>query len=179
MRQYRNYTKEDVEKQAKEVFCMADLLKNLGLKPCGGNYSHMKCNLFKWKIDCSHWTGQAWNKNKQTKDWSGYKDSNSMKIILIRERGHKCEQCQSEKWQDQCIPLELDHINGDRTNNTKENLRLLCCNCHALTDTWKGKNIKTTETQKFLPKCIACGKTVKKFYRKFCSNKCARTPRST
>jgi hypothetical protein len=28
--------------------------------------------------------------------------------------------------------LEIDHIDGDRTNNDKSNLKTLCCNCHAL-----------------------------------------------
>jgi len=35
----------------------------------------------------------------------------------------------------------MDHIDGNTENNAKENLRLLCCNCHALTPTYKGKNI--------------------------------------
>ena len=40
------------------------------------------------------------------------------------------------------IPLQVDHINGDRTNNSVENLRLLCSSCHSLTSTYCGKNIK-------------------------------------
>ena len=28
--------------------------------------------------------------------------------------------------------LDVDHINGDRTNNQKENLQTLCANCHRL-----------------------------------------------
>ena len=39
-------------------------------------------------------------------------------------------------------PLQLDHINGDHQDNRLENLRLLCPNCHALTNTYCGKNIK-------------------------------------
>ena len=39
------------------------------------------------------------------------------------------------------LPLEIDHIDGDYTNNSEENLRLLCPNCHSLTSTYKGANI--------------------------------------
>ena len=39
------------------------------------------------------------------------------------------------------IPLELDHVDGDRTNNLLCNLRLVCPNCHALTPTYRGRNI--------------------------------------
>ena len=173
MRQYRNYTREDVEKYVKEVFCLADLLKKLNLVNAGGNYAHMKRKLFEWKIDCSHWTGQAWNKNQQTKDWSNYLTNGAMKKIIIRERSHKCENCNLSQWQNANIPLELDHIDGDRTNNTKENLKLLCCNCHALTTTWRGRNRKS-DNRKPLANCVICGQTVKKSPRKCCSNKCAR-----
>jgi len=37
------------------------------------------------------------------------------------------------------IPLELDHIDGCRSNNQLQNLRLLCPNCHALTPTYRSK----------------------------------------
>jgi len=42
----------------------------------------------------------------------------------------------------------MDHIDGNTENNVKENLRLLCCNCHALTSTYKGKNIGKHDTAK-------------------------------
>ena len=38
------------------------------------------------------------------------------------------------------IPLELHHINGINTDNRLENLKFLCPNCHAFTDTYRGKN---------------------------------------
>lgn len=38
------------------------------------------------------------------------------------------------------IPLEIEHIDGDATNNTEDNLTLLCPNCHSLTETYRGAN---------------------------------------
>jgi hypothetical protein len=173
MRKYRNYTREDVEKYAKEVYSMADLLRKLGLAESGGSYGHMKQKMSQWKIDCSHWTGSSWNKNKQTKDWSTYSKFESIKKLIMLERPHKCEGCGLETWMNEKIPLELDHINGDRTNNSKENLRLLCCNCHALTPTWRGRNNNSNVDAKNLPRCLMCNNTVKKPDRKCCSRKCS------
>lgn len=48
--------------------------------------------------------------------------------------------CGLEKWQGKNIPLEVDHIDGNHENNKLTNLKLLCCNCHALTPTYRIKN---------------------------------------
>lgn len=53
----------------------------------------------------------------------------------------RCARCGLDEWLGGPIPLQLDHIDGDRTNNRLDNLRLLCPNCHALTDTYCGRNI--------------------------------------
>lgn len=39
-------------------------------------------------------------------------------------------------WQGRPMTLEVDHVNGDWSDDRAENLRLLCPNCHATTDTW-------------------------------------------
>ena len=49
--------------------------------------------------------------------------------------------CGSTHWCNYLIPLELHHINGIKTDNRLENLQMLCPNCHALTDNYRGKNI--------------------------------------
>ena len=50
----------------------------------------------------------------------------------------------------------MDHINGDNRDNRKENLRLLCANCHALTDTFCGKNTEKAKKEKIVYRCIDC-----------------------
>jgi 5-methylcytosine-specific restriction endonuclease McrA len=70
-----------------------------------------------------------------------------LKARLIREglKEHRCELCLREAWNGRPIPLELDHINGKRTDNRLANLRILCPNCHAQTDTYRGKNIGSSD----------------------------------
>lgn len=65
----------------------------------------------------------------------------TIKRWLLEERGHKCESCNLTEWLGQQIVLTLDHIDGNSDNHSKENLRLICWNCHALTPTFGAKNI--------------------------------------
>ncbi len=51
-----------------------------------------------------------------------------------------CSVCGLDTWNDKPIPLEVDHIDGNSENNSVTNLRLICPNCHAQTETYKNKN---------------------------------------
>lgn len=68
-----------------------------------------------------------------------------LKNELIQLRGNKCEICGLSVWNDQPIPLEAHHIDGDRCNNNLDNLQLLCPNCHTLTPNYGSKNKKGKE----------------------------------
>jgi hypothetical protein len=83
-----------------------------------------------------------WNKNNFNADFS-YNGKGSHKKVLIRERGYCCESCNLTEWLNEPIPLELEHCDGDNKNNIKENLLLLCPNCHAKTKFYRGRNINT------------------------------------
>ena len=69
--------------------------------------------------------------------------SNKVRKKLLNEgyKEHKCECCGLTTWLEKPIPLELHHKDGDRNNNTLENFELLCPNCHAFTDSYRGKNV--------------------------------------
>ena len=68
--------------------------------------------------------------------------TNKIRLKLLREgyKEHKCEKCGLTEWFGQPIALEVHHIDGDRTHNFIENFQLLCPNCHAQTDSYRGKN---------------------------------------
>jgi hypothetical protein len=65
----------------------------------------------------------------------------STKRYLADTRGYKCEECNNSEWMNKPLTLELDHINGDFNDNSLENVRLLCPNCHSQTDTFRVRNL--------------------------------------
>lgn len=71
-----------------------------------------------------------------------YVSSHVLRKYLINLRGYKCERCELIIWQDQLIPLDVHHIDGDPKNSKQKNLLLLCKNCHALTNNYCNKKRK-------------------------------------
>ena len=67
-----------------------------------------------------------------------------LKLKLLKDgiKESRCENCNREDWEGVKIPLELHHVDGNTLNNDICNIQLLCPNCHALTDTYRGKNKK-------------------------------------
>lgn len=68
------------------------------------------------------------------------KTDGTRRRFLLRTCPHQYEICKETQWQGQPIPLVMDHIDGNSTNNIRSNFRLICPNCDALLPTYKIKN---------------------------------------
>jgi hypothetical protein len=146
-----HYTKEILSKICAESYSYRQCLDKMGIVPAGGNYICLKKHIQLHNIDISHFKLQGWNKGKKLGpkrsigDYLSNKQtiqSWKLKRRLLEDKffDPKCYQCNNEYWLDKPIPLELHHIDGNNANNNLSNLTLLCPNCHALTDNYRGKN---------------------------------------
>lgn len=74
-----------------------------------------------------------------------------LKPHILCEQNNKCEICGCEPiWNNKELHFILDHIDGDATNNRRDNLRLICPNCDSQLDTYKSRNIGKS-TRKYKP----------------------------
>jgi TyrR family helix-turn-helix protein len=161
MKRWKNTTNiEELKTTIKESSSFSIVLKQLGLRPCGGNYDTLKRLCQAHSIDTSHFNSyykgiakggvKAWALETVLTKNSHYNTHKLKKRLLDSHLlTNVCEICKNTGvWQDTLLVLHLDHKNGDRTDNRLENLRLLCPNCHSQTDTYCGKNKKGLKSVK-------------------------------
>ncbi len=65
-----------------------------------------------------------------------------VKRYLVDTFGEKCSLCGWDRRNPVTnrVTLEIDHLDGNSDNNSEENLRLICPNCHSLTPTFRNLN---------------------------------------
>ena len=138
-------TVEELEQAIKDSSTWSEAGRKLG----GFIGCRIKRKAIKFNIDSSHMTHttkgipspfKVTAKDILVKNRSklGYKEKRDHLLRALNEVGveYKCESCgMTDKWNGKPILLEIDHINGDCFDNTKDNLRFLCPNCHSQTDT--------------------------------------------
>lgn len=116
---------------------------------CGIDITNDKCTAHKY---CSNKCQQEYIYKKWVEN---YRKNNNiavstkwgqipahLKRYIFEKYNNKCCIC---GWSEinpytSSLPLEIDHINGDSNDNSENNLRLICPNCHSLTSTYRGAN---------------------------------------
>lgn len=81
---------------------------------------------------------KEWKKGNRDGKSGQFSISKHIRRYLFEKHDSKCDKC---GWSEvnpmtQKIPLQINHIDGDYTNNRESNLELLCPNCHSLTETF-------------------------------------------
>lgn len=151
----RKYTKENLELAVSQSQNYSDVLRNLGIKLTGGSHSHIKHMISRFGIKTNHFVSTPHNKGKKypkltannilvKEDRKNRQHSHLLTRALIEiGRKYECEQCHNNgTWCGKPITLDVDHIDRDWTNNTEENLRFLCPNCHHTTDNFGSKKLR-------------------------------------
>lgn len=155
------YTFELLSPIVEKSLSYAEVLRRLDLKQAGGSQSNIKRLVQKFGISTDHFLGRVRN---QGEDHRGPRRAPIEEILVLRdhlahpEKAYKlrramietglpfrCALCGMEAiWNDQPLMLTIDHINGRRFDNRRENLRFLCPNCHSQTSTF-GRSLGLTD----------------------------------
>lgn len=152
----RKWTDEQFIEAVKSSVSYAQVLNKLGLRAAGSNFDTVKRKIKELNLNVSHMTGKAWNqgdrfrkvKKNKPLDTILVENSTWTNTSFLRKRliesglkEARCECCGRTTWFDKPISLELHHVNGIKNDLRLENLKILCPNCHAFTDNYRGKNI--------------------------------------
>lgn len=146
------WTDESLIQEVPHSRSYSELLRRCGLKGTGGGvHASVKRRVAELDLDVSHFTGSGWNTGSRFTPFGNrlpteeilIKDSTYVNTVRVKERCWKegllpkeCQRCGSSDWFGCINHLQLDHINGVRSDNRIENLRILCANCHSLTETY-------------------------------------------
>jgi hypothetical protein len=149
------YTEEEFREAIKRSLSIAQVCRELGIRPVGGNYKSLKKKIKTLDLDITHFTGAGWNVGLRYKPFgkkmsleeilienSSYSNTSALRERLIKSgfKEHRCERCLNTEWLGQPIKLELNHMNGVNNDNRINNLEIICPNCHSMTSNYRGRN---------------------------------------
>ena len=188
--------KEELSRIVKESSSYTAVLKFFGLESKGANNETLKKRLNEERIDYSHIKENKYkfSAKRIIPDKEIFKKNSKVSQSVLKRRilrnnmlAYQCSECGiGPEWCGKPLTLQLDHKNGNRTDNRLENLRFLCPNCHAQTPNFAGglsPEIKSKNKQKKLERelergrqlgryCEQCGGPLRPSQEQFCSKKC-------
>lgn len=150
-----SWTDDDLRAAVAESRTIREALKRLNINGRGDNYKTFHKHARRLGLDTSHFVGSGHlagqaRLNLRSRrpldeilvENSEYENTKWLAQRIVREGvlERHCYECGLTEWRGRPMPLELDHINGNRRDNRRENHRFLCPNCHALTPTFRGLN---------------------------------------
>lgn len=160
-------TDETFARIVSESLCYADIVRSLDLRIQGSNYGTLKRRISRQQLSIAHF--DPWNSARRRAGSAkrvvpleqiliegSHHGSNDLKKRLVKAGllNYRCNVCGNEGgWQGKPLILQLDHINGDHSDNRIDNLRILCPNCHTQTKTHSGKRFKGTGKRYECPQC--------------------------
>lgn len=179
-------TKEELQNLVDSSDCLKEIILKTGNKPFERNFDILRFRVDELEIDTSSLKDRS-KKLRQSVSQKGA-DSNKIpleKILVIDSKYNNsqlkdrllreglllniCAECGIAEWRGKTLVIQLDHVNGDSSDNRLDNLRMLCPNCHSQTETFCKKKGDKRVKPKSHDKCPVCGNSKMK-YSKTCNS---------
>jgi hypothetical protein len=146
------HTERRLREAVRRSSSVSEVVRRLGINPVGGNEAHIGRRIAALRIDTSHFSPVCRRRRAARRTplvlgvpSEGRVPGERLRKALLRNGiEEKCAICGTgPEWHGEPLRLEVDHRNGEWWDNRSENLRLLCPNCHAVTDTFRGRKRRT------------------------------------
>jgi 5-methylcytosine-specific restriction endonuclease McrA len=136
---------------------VASVLDSLGFSSASGWMAKIvKDRILRDRVDISHFNHGGggdghpkYDLKEILQDNSPYKNIGRLKVRLVQEGllEYKCAECSNVgEWNGRPLTLQLEHKNGKHNDHRLSNLCFLCPNCHSQTETYAGKNARSSKT---------------------------------